>query len=188
VRIDPALETLVPSDTVFLLGARIDKIRDTDIYRKYLSQTNPTQIQQFAQATGIDPRKDLDEALACYNGKAGLLLIRGAFNKKDVERRLESRGAKPLAYKGIDMFGDERYSVALIDNSTAAAGNTATLKSAIGGRDPAPGGKCLGRGRNGLVDICLAGLSYLGDFRIVVRVEHFNSAACLCVDELARDE
>ena len=82
VRIDPALETLVPSDTVFLLGARIDKIRDTDIYRKYLSQTNPTQIQQFAQATGIDPRKDLDEALACYNGKAGLLLIRGAFNKR----------------------------------------------------------------------------------------------------------
>jgi len=135
VRIDPALETLVPSDTVFLLGARIDKIRDTDIYRKYLSQANPTQIQQFAQATGIDPRKDLDEALACYNGKVGLLLIRGAFNKKDIERRLESRGAKPLAYKGIDMLGDERYSVALIDNSTAAAGNTATLKSAIGGRD-----------------------------------------------------
>ncbi|MGH9612460.1 MAG: hypothetical protein ACRD4P_05210 [Bryobacteraceae bacterium] len=135
MRIDPALETLVPSDTVFLLGARIDKIRDTDIYRKYLAQANPTQIEQFAQATGVDPRKDLWEVLGCYNGKTGLLLIRGKFDEKDIEHRLEARGAKAVAYKGFNLLGEERYSVVLINDSSAAAGTAEMLKAMIDGRD-----------------------------------------------------
>jgi len=59
---------------------------------------------------------------------------------------------------------------------------------AVGRRDPAPGGKCLGRGRDRLVDIGLAGLGDVGNFRVVVRIEDFDSAARLRVDEFTRDE
>ena len=87
------------------------------------------------------------------------------------------------------MAGVDRFDVRqLFGSRFDRVGQLQQQPSAVGRRDPAPGGKGLGCGRDRLVDIGLAGLGDVGDFRVVVRVEDFDSAARLGVDEFTRDE
>ena len=60
--------------------------------------------------------------------------------------------------------------------------------TAIGGGHTAPGRKSLAGRRDRLVDVGRVGLGHLGDARVVVRIENFDSAASLGVDEFAPDE
>jgi len=142
LHIDPALEALVPADTVFIAGANVDAIRDTPVYQKLLSRMPLPQLDEFARRTGLDPRKDLSQVLSCSNGKSGLLMARGKFQPQELEARLEANGAKRLAYKKYNLFGDDRAAIFFWNASTAIAGPTAELRSMIdqtGGRGlPAP--------------------------------------------------
>jgi hypothetical protein len=142
LHIDPALESLVPADTVFVAGANVDAIRDTPAYQKVLGRMPLPQLEEFTRRTGLDPRKDLTEVLSCTNGKSGLLMARGKFRPQEVEARLEANGAKRVAYKKYSIFGDERASIFFLNASTAIGGPAAELRSIIdktGGRGlPAP--------------------------------------------------
>lgn len=142
LHVDPALESLVPADTVFVAGANVDAIRDTPVYQKLLSRMPLPQLDEFSRRTGLDPRKDLSEVLSCTNGKTGLLLARGKFRPPEVEARLEANGAKRFAYKKYSLFGDERAAIFFLNTSTAIGGPTDQLRSIIdqaGGRGlPAP--------------------------------------------------
>jgi hypothetical protein len=131
LHIDPALESLVPADTVFVVGANVEAIRDTPVYQKLLSRMPLPQLDEFTQRTGLDPRKDLSHVLTCSNGKTGLLLARGKFKPQEVEARLQAKGAKPFAYKKYSLFGDERAAIFFLDASTALAGPAAELRSVI---------------------------------------------------------
>ena len=62
VFIDPALATMVPSDTVFLAGIRLDKLRETPAYKRFVDRPVKT-LDDFQKETGLDPRKDLWEFL-----------------------------------------------------------------------------------------------------------------------------
>ncbi|HTS49036.1 MAG TPA: hypothetical protein VMH05_13895 [Bryobacteraceae bacterium] len=142
LHIDPALESLVPQDTVFVAGANLDAIRDTTVYRELLSRAPLPQLDDFARQTGLDPRKDLSQILSCSNGKRGLLMARGKFNRKDLEARLEQQGAKPISYKNHRLFGNENQAIMFLSDSTAVAGPTPDLRSILDGRTkgglPAP--------------------------------------------------
>ena len=108
IHIDPALETLVPADTLFIMGADVDAIRNTSVYQKHIGVVNLPRLNEFTRQTGIDPRKGLDQVLSVTNGKTGALLARGKFRAGDVEPRLEKQGAKRFEYNGYKMFGDDR--------------------------------------------------------------------------------
>ncbi len=131
LHIDPALESLVPADTVFVVGANVEAIRDTPVYQKLLSRMPLPQLDEFTRRTGLDPRKDLSHVLTCSNGKTGLLLARGKFKAQEVEARLQANGAKPFPYKKYSLFGDERAAIFFWDASTALAGPAAELRSVI---------------------------------------------------------
>jgi len=133
LHIDPSLESLVPADTVFVAGANVDRIRNTEVYQKLLSRVPLPQLDDFARQTGLDPRKDLSEILSCSNGKRGLLMARGKFNRADLERRLEEKGA-PLTYKNRRLFGTEQNAILLLNDTTAIGGSTAELRSIIDGQ------------------------------------------------------
>ncbi len=107
LHISPALETLVPSDTVVVLGVNLAAIRDTTIYQKLITRVPLPQLDRFTQQTGLDPRKDLSEILLCSNGKSALLLVRGKFRLPDLEARFKSNGVTPANYKGHALFGDD---------------------------------------------------------------------------------
>jgi hypothetical protein len=143
LRIDPSLESMIPAGTVFIAGADIDAIRDTPVYQKLLGRMPLPQLDEFTRQTGLDPRKDLSRVVSCTNGKTGLLMARGKFNIRDLEARLETRGAKRSAYKNHNLFGDERMSIYFMNGTTAVAGPGSDLRSLIdqgsgGGRGLSP--------------------------------------------------
>jgi hypothetical protein len=133
--IDPVLEMLVPSDTIFLLGANLDAIKNTPVYQKLLSQLDLPQLNQFAKQTGLDPRKDLAQVISVSNGKTGMLMARGKFSQGDLEPRLEAQGAKRFGYKGYNLFGNDQGAVLFINSSTAIAGATPELERMIDHRN-----------------------------------------------------
>jgi hypothetical protein len=131
IHIDPALESLVPKDTILATGANIEAIRDTPVYQKYLSTVNLPQFEDFVKRTGVDPRKDLLEVLSCSNGKTGLFLARGKFDRDQLAARLEGAGASRFSYKKHDLFGNENSAVVFMSNTILAAGRTPDLRSLI---------------------------------------------------------
>ncbi len=137
LHIDPALESLVPADTIFVVGANLDAIRGTTVYQKLLSRAPLPQLDDFARQTGLDPRKDLSQILSCSNGKHGLLMARGKFNRADLEARLERQGAKPISYKNHRLFGTENQAITFLNDSTAVAGQTGELRAILDGHTTA---------------------------------------------------
>jgi hypothetical protein len=131
LHINPALEALVPSDTVVVLGINLVGIRDTTIYQKLISRVPLPQLDRFTEQTGLDPRKDLSEILFSSNGKTALLLVRGKFRVADLEARFKSKGVAPSNYKGRALYGDQRAAVTFFDDSTAVAGAPADLHALI---------------------------------------------------------
>jgi len=131
LRIDPSLEAMIPAGTVFIAGADIDAIRDTPVYQKLLGRMPLPQLDEFTRQTGLDPRKDLSSVISCTNGKTGLLMARGKFNIGDLEKRLETRGAKRSTYKNRNLFGDERMAIYFMNGTTALAGSESDLRSLI---------------------------------------------------------
>jgi hypothetical protein len=129
LHVSPALEALVPADTVVVLGVNLSTIRDTTIYQKLLTRVPLPQLDRFTQQTGLEPRKDLSEILVCSNGKNALLLVRGKFRITDLEARFKSQGVTPSNYKGHHLFGDDRGAVTFLDDSTAAAGTPAEVRA-----------------------------------------------------------
>jgi hypothetical protein len=144
LHVSPALEALVPADTVVVLGMNLATLRDTTIYQKLLTRVPLPQLDRFTQQTGLDPRKDLSEMLFSSTGKNALLLVRGKFRLADLQARFKSNGVTPSNYKGHDLFGDDRGAVTLLDDSTAAAGTTADIRALLDQRSGQAGGS--GRG------------------------------------------
>lgn len=139
VKIDPSLATLVPHDTVLLVGTRLEKLLKTPVYQQNFAERDIPQINQFAEMTGIDPRKDLWELLFVSNGKTGVLLGRGKFADEMMEPQMERHGAQRFGYKGLTMFGDERGAVVLINSTTGALGQVEPLKALIDERGTSNG-------------------------------------------------
>ena len=125
VKVDPALETLVPADTVLMVGTRLEALMKTPVYKNNFAGRNFSQIQDFATTTGIDPRKDLWELLFVSNGKQGVLLGRGKFADEMMEPPLERNGARPFTYKGFTLRGSESSAIVLVSSTTAALGDRA---------------------------------------------------------------
>ena len=62
-RTDNVLVKMVPPGSTSLVGARMDQIKATEFYRKLLEQQKLPQMEQFAEETGFDPRRDVREML-----------------------------------------------------------------------------------------------------------------------------
>jgi hypothetical protein len=134
VRIDPALEALIPADTVYLFGASVERLRQTPVYQK-LEQLALPEVDRFARETGVDPRKDIQEVLTCSNGTGLVTMLRGRFNTGDLEAKLRARGAPAIAWKGHNLYGAGDTALTFLSPSIAAAGSTPILKSMIDARD-----------------------------------------------------
>ena len=131
LHISPALESLVPADTAVVLGINLAALLDTATFQKLIARVPLPQLDEFQKQTGLDPRKDLSEALLCSNGKTALLLVRGKFRTADLQARFKSKGVKPTDYRGHSLYGDERAAMYFLDDSTAAAGSPAELHALI---------------------------------------------------------
>ncbi len=137
-KIDPALATLIPEDTTLLVGMRLEALKQTPVYQKYIAGRKFPQIEEFSRQTGLDPKKALWELLFVSDGKHNVLLGRGEF-ANEMEPRLEKGGAKRFGYKGYNLVGDEKNAVVFFSGSTAAVGSTASLRFLIDQRGTSKG-------------------------------------------------
>jgi hypothetical protein len=139
VHVDPSIETLVPPDTVLLVGTRLETLLQTPIYQQNFANRDIPQIDQFARRTGIDPRKDLWELLYVSNGHQGVLLARGKFADEMMEPNFEKQGTPRSSYKGLNFYGNGRDAVVLFSPTVAAAGEVDALHTFIDDRSKSNG-------------------------------------------------
>ena len=130
-KIDPALASLIPPDTILLAGARLDQLQNTPIYQKHLANRPVPLIDDFPIQIGLEvKRKDLWELLLISDGKQSVVLGRGKF-ADEAEPRIEIPGSTRFAYKGYNLVGDERQAVLLVSPSVIGVGATPALRSLI---------------------------------------------------------
>src|SRR5438128_7353768 len=124
-RIDSTLAAFMPPDATVLAGVRMDQMRATPTYQKMAAQKQIPRLDEFARETGFDPRKDVRDLLIGSNARDTVVAARGTFNLKSGE------GATKTTYKGYTLYQRDQGGVALIDSTTAVAGNLAAVRAAI---------------------------------------------------------
>ena len=132
VKIDPALATLVPSDTVLLAGIRMEALRATPLYR---SLGSPAAL---LGGTGLDLDK-VWEILAVSNGRRTAILARGKFSDSGLEPRLDIAGATRTTYKGYALTMTESLAVAFMNPSTAVVGRPDAVRAILDDRGRSSG-------------------------------------------------
>ncbi len=135
-RLDPAVEKLIPADTVMLVSIRMEAVRQTAIYTKVLAGLPSSTLDRFARETGLDPRRDVSELVVAGNGKDTLVIGRGKLAVSELGKKLESLGARRLSHKGRTLWGSEETAVAFPDSSTAVAGPTRAVRAALDSTSP----------------------------------------------------
>jgi hypothetical protein len=92
VKVDPALAALVPADAVMVAGVRMEAVRSTPFYQKWVGRRQVVDLDKFASETGIDPRQDIGELLFASDGKIGIVFAKGRFPESTLRRPPSRRG------------------------------------------------------------------------------------------------
>jgi hypothetical protein len=137
-RIDAALAPLLPGDTVALACLRLDRLKDTPFYQKYVAGKKIKALEEFAQKTGLDPRESVWELVFSTNGRTPYVFIRGKFGGEfGLEPDFKASGLKRESYKGRYLLYTGESGVAFMNTGAAVAGKVADLKTLIDGFDNA---------------------------------------------------
>jgi hypothetical protein len=138
-KVDAALDTLVPPDTVLMVGTRLEALLKLPVYQKNFGGKPLSQVDDFTKRTGLDPRKDLWELLFVSNGRRGVMLGRGQFADEMLAPRLEKQGGERTEYKGLTLIGYEHSALVFISPTTAAVGDVPALHALIDQRGTSHG-------------------------------------------------
>lgn len=135
-RVDAALAPLLPSDTVALACVRLDRLKETPFYAKYVVGKRIKALEEFARTTGLDPRENIWELVLSTNGRASYVFIRGKFGGDfGFEPDFKAQGLVRSSYKGhyLIYLGDS--GVVYMNSGAAVAGRVADLKKLVDGFD-----------------------------------------------------
>ena len=138
-RVDALLAKFIPADTVSLMGARLDKLRQTPLYVTMMAQQKLPQLDQFARETGFDPRTDVQELLVASPAEpdASVVMAHGSFHPIHLEKIQVEKFEGYNIYAGPEhpvrpgAVGNGKSGFVLIDASTAVAGPVDRVKRAI---------------------------------------------------------
>ena len=150
---DSQLLKLVMPDAKVVSGVDVDKVRATPFGMFFLNQmpTPDSSFQQFVNATGFDPRRDIHEILMASPGdpakKSGLLLVRADFDTAKILALFAAMGKTPDMYQGVAILSGGApkkanaisEALAFLDKSTAVAGDLDSVHGAIDRRNSAGG-------------------------------------------------
>jgi len=142
--VDPALLNLVMPDAKILSGIQVDQAAASPFGQYILSQIQPTdpEFLKFVTATGFDPRYNLSYLLAATSADAtthsGLILGTGTFIPSKIIAAATTAGGTVTQYKNITILtapnsksGQPEGSLALLDASTVAIGDLASVEAAV---------------------------------------------------------
>jgi hypothetical protein len=135
-RVDAALAPLLPGDTTALACLRLDRLKGTPFYAKYVAGKRIKALEEFVRTTGLDPREDIWELVFSTNGRAPYVFIRGKFGGEfGFEPDFKTNGLVRSSYKGhyLIYLGDS--GVVYMNTGAAVAGKVEDLKSLVDGFD-----------------------------------------------------
>ena len=126
-RVDNVLERMVPPGSTGLVGARMDLIKQTEIYKKMVATQSLVQVDEFARETGFDPRRDVRELLFVTTPQGAVMLARGTFHLKPALLK----NAQKTRHRQYDIWGQGRSGFCILDSTLAAAGDIPALEAAL---------------------------------------------------------
>ena len=127
-RVDNVLEKMVPADANSIVGGRMDAIKGTSLYQKLMAAQKLPQMDQFAQDTGFDPRRDVRELLFVTTPSRGrVLLARGTFHPNPEALR----GVRKTRHGQYEIWGQDTEGFCILDSSLAVAGDIDGINDAL---------------------------------------------------------
>lgn len=125
--VDNVLERMVPPGATSLVGARMDRIKQTEFYRKLIAATPLPQLDQFARDTGFDPRRDVRELLYVNVPSGSVMLARGTFHIETATMK----GMQKTRHGNYDIWGRESGGFCILDSTLAIAGDVPAVEAAL---------------------------------------------------------
>ncbi|HWF11659.1 MAG TPA: hypothetical protein VG297_24495 [Bryobacteraceae bacterium] len=126
-RIDNVLGKMVPPGATSLVGAHMDQIKQTALYRKMLASASLTELDQFAAQTGFDPRRDVRDLLYVSTSAGSVLLARGTFHLNPTTLR----NARRIKHGPYEIMSEGSGGFCVLDSTLAAAGDVPVLEAAL---------------------------------------------------------
>jgi hypothetical protein len=128
-RVDNVLAQMVPNNTTWLIGMRMEQLKTTPLFQKLVAQRKIPQLDMFAGQTGFDPRRDVRDLMFASSGKQSVLLARGTFplNALAQAKRFSYHGYMILSKDGPQGTGG----FCVLDSTLAAAGPLPALEAAL---------------------------------------------------------
>jgi hypothetical protein len=140
IAVHSAFRSFIPRDTTLLAGVRASALETAPFYVRHQDRLNFAQLDELNEKIGLDPRRDLSDLLAAYNGRQTLVLARGTFKSADVQNKLLSLGAKRLEYRGNRLLLSGNQALAFPYNGLAAAGPVSMVETSLDLRADDAGG------------------------------------------------
>ncbi len=140
-RVDAALAPLMPGDTCALACLRLDRLKDTPFYARYVAGRRIKALEEFSQRTGLDVRENVWELVFTTNGRTSYVFIRGKFGGDfGFEPELRRPDLHRASYRGHYLIYSGGDGVLFMNTGAAVAGKVDDLKALVDGFDnPARG-------------------------------------------------
>ena len=133
--VDRAFQHLIAPDTKALVGLNIESLTKTPFYQRHQQDLDIPLLNESTEKLGLDPRRDLSDAVIAWDGKQPLIVARGTFNPGVVRQKLISSGAQPHPYKTYSLIGTAKDAVVFLKGPVVAAGSTSALQTALEAED-----------------------------------------------------
>lgn len=134
-KFDNVLIRMVPPGSISLVGAHMDAIRQTDLYRRMLAERKLPDVDRFAAETGFDPRRDVRELLyVTAPGETNVMLARGTFRPNLSSMRdlkLVRHGEYNIFVTTDGKAAERKAGFCILDSTLAAAGDLAGIEAAL---------------------------------------------------------
>jgi len=135
-RVDAALAPLLPGDTVALACLRLDRLKGTPFYAKYVGGKRIKALEEFSRETGLDLRENVWELVFSTNGSTRYVFIRGKFGGEfGFEPEFKGPGLQKTSYKGRYLIYTGDRGVVFMNTGAAVAGAVQDLKALVDGFD-----------------------------------------------------
>ncbi len=137
-RVDAAIAPLIPSGAQALAGLRVDRLKNTPFFTKYIQGRRIHALNEFQDKTGLKPVTDVWEIVWAYAPGHSVAFIRGKFGGEfGLEPRFNVPGIQRTSHKGYYILYQQNRGVLFMNTGVAVAGALDDLKAVVDQRDQA---------------------------------------------------